>query len=334
MQVPDWKLREQVVARLEQALSPDSRVELDVRLPALDGSGLRQCDVLIRSGRPPRETLTIVEVQKRGKPVDVNTFDGWCVKMRSVGAQHLLCVSSHDFPKSIKTKARGLGPTVRLLTLKSLESPTGPNGSLWPTATLRTFRKIHTDTDVCIVGFGFSQEVEVGDRFDLQLSFKRDEKCFRRGPSEPTTSLDELVDAKLQAFDWYAASLGIQRVPVLSKADGDFWLVASSPPALVTFHSESTVEVTDINIPLNSMTYEQEGHRDNLGWVMTGQASVFGQSFHYRIVVVRDLRGNFVVSHPEIVGHELELRDIRITNNSQPFLEFKQAKPPDGADGR
>src|SRR5689334_14816843 len=122
---PSWRYVERVSALLEKALSPGSRVDLDVRLPVLNSrkGKRRQCDVVITTGSPPREMRTIVEVQKRkGKP-DITTFDGWVQKMRDVGAQGLICVSEAGYPDSVIEKVNfQIGPTVRLMTLRELES--------------------------------------------------------------------------------------------------------------------------------------------------------------------------------------------------------------------
>ncbi len=118
-----WEIAEEVVTLLEQAISPGAKVERNVQLPNLTDQGEKcQCDVVIRNGQPPRETISIVEVQDRGSKVKINTFRGWCMKMRDVGAQHLICVSEKGFPRSIRKKALKMGPTVRLLTLTQLES--------------------------------------------------------------------------------------------------------------------------------------------------------------------------------------------------------------------
>ncbi|GGZ50215.1 hypothetical protein [Shewanella chilikensis] len=55
---------ELVIAAIEKGLSPDAIVEHDIFLPVLvSNSGrTRQIDVVIRQGKAPRETLTIVEV--------------------------------------------------------------------------------------------------------------------------------------------------------------------------------------------------------------------------------------------------------------------------------
>ena len=125
---PKWRIVERVVALLEQSLSPAARVKHDVYLPdrTLSNESRRQCDVVIWSGQPPRETITIVEVQDRNQRVDINTFDGWCRKMERVGAQHLICVSTTGFPRSVKEEALRRGPTVRLVTLQDLEESDWP----------------------------------------------------------------------------------------------------------------------------------------------------------------------------------------------------------------
>ena len=120
---PPWKLIERITALLEKSICSTANVQHNIKLPVLGSpSGRkRQCDVVITAGDSPRETVTIVEVQKRkGKP-DITTFHGWLKKMREVGAQHLICVSTRGYPSSIIEEANRIGPTVRLLTLKEIE---------------------------------------------------------------------------------------------------------------------------------------------------------------------------------------------------------------------
>lgn len=111
---------ERLVLLVEQSISPGSHVEHNVDLPVIGSKcgNTRQCDVVIRSGQAPRETVTIVEVQDRKSKPDINTYGGWLHKLEQVGAQHLICVSRHDFPCSIKEDALGRGTTVRLVTVK------------------------------------------------------------------------------------------------------------------------------------------------------------------------------------------------------------------------
>jgi hypothetical protein len=118
-----WRLIEEVVALLEQSLDPSARVEHNVELPELGTDLLRQCDVVIRSGVLPRETLTIVEVQDRTRKPDINTFHGWCEKMTLLGAHRLICVSARGYPASIiQDVALRRGPKVLLLTLQELQN--------------------------------------------------------------------------------------------------------------------------------------------------------------------------------------------------------------------
>jgi hypothetical protein len=114
---PRWKLIERVVALLEKTLTPDCHIEHNKKLPELGTGTLRQCDVIIRCGKPPRSTLTIVEVQKRNRKVTIGTYEGWCKKREKLGAQHLICVSVEGFPDSVVKDLAAQGDTVRLMTL-------------------------------------------------------------------------------------------------------------------------------------------------------------------------------------------------------------------------
>ncbi len=124
MKLNDSSFLERLVQVIEQSLAPGSIVERNVKLPILaSGSGATaQCDVVIRSGTPARQTITIVEVQDRQVPVDINEFRGWQQKLDDVGAQHLYCVSRKPFPQSIKEKAALSGNTIKLITLTELDA--------------------------------------------------------------------------------------------------------------------------------------------------------------------------------------------------------------------
>src|SRR4051812_9120756 len=100
---PKWRTIEKVVARLEEVLTPVARVEHNVFLPVIGRPNRkpRQCDIVVTSGQIPRQTITIVEVQKRKNRPNITVFHGWVEKMHEVGAQHLICVSALGFPQSI-----------------------------------------------------------------------------------------------------------------------------------------------------------------------------------------------------------------------------------------
>ena len=125
---------EKLVQLIEQSISPGSVVEQNVNLPILGSKNgaTAQCDIVIRTGKPPIETITLVEVQDRQKPVDINEFRGWQQKLQDVGAQHLYCVSRKPFPESIREKAALAGNTVKLITLTELNADKIPIDFLKP----------------------------------------------------------------------------------------------------------------------------------------------------------------------------------------------------------
>lgn len=130
MKTKDGKYLEYLVQLIEKSISPDSIVERDINLPILHSrtGETTQCDLVIRTGKLPRETLTIVEVQDRISRVKPNDFRGWQRKREEVGAQHLICVSRKEFPKSIKEKAAQSGNTICLITIKELTAQEIPMG--------------------------------------------------------------------------------------------------------------------------------------------------------------------------------------------------------------
>jgi len=135
---PQWKLVERVVATLEKGISPSARVLHDVKLPDITTGHLRQCDVVIEAGKEPRVTRTLVEVQKRRTRMKIGKLNELWQKMHAVGAQHLICVSALDFPKSVMDEvAIKLGPSVKLLRLRELPHADWPlkfvSGYLLPT---------------------------------------------------------------------------------------------------------------------------------------------------------------------------------------------------------
>lgn len=132
---------EYLVQLIEKSISPDSIVEHNVKLPILNSPKRRttQCDIVIRTGKKPRETITIVEVQDRTNRVKSNDFRGWQRKLTEVGAQHLICVSRHEFPNSIKEQAASSGNIIRLITLKELSAEQIPLNFFKPKFTHRYF---------------------------------------------------------------------------------------------------------------------------------------------------------------------------------------------------
>jgi hypothetical protein len=103
---------------LEQMLAPGAVVQHNQMIPELVSKLPRQCDVVVRYGEPPRQTLAaIVEVQDRDSKVGLETFEAWCAKREKLGAQRLICVSSEGFTEDVETAAQSMGDVVSLMTL-------------------------------------------------------------------------------------------------------------------------------------------------------------------------------------------------------------------------
>jgi hypothetical protein len=119
----DGKELERLVQIIEKSLDPTATVDHDVQMPILTSNigATTQCDVVIRTGSPSRETVTIVEVQDRGSKPVANDFRGWQKKLEEVGAQHLICVSRKGFTSSEKERASQSGNTIRLITIEELD---------------------------------------------------------------------------------------------------------------------------------------------------------------------------------------------------------------------
>lgn len=113
---------EKIVAIIEKSISPESRIEHNVYLPVLTSQigRTRQCDIIIRTGAPHRETISIVEVQDRNSAVDISDFNNWLTKLVEVGAQHLICVSRKPFPESVKEVAIQNGSRVLLININEI----------------------------------------------------------------------------------------------------------------------------------------------------------------------------------------------------------------------
>lgn len=190
-----WRVHERLVAFLERIVAPGSDVRHNVFLPVIAGPQRkpRQCDVVIIAGAPPRQTLTIVEVQKRGRKVDISHFHGWLGKMQEVGANQLICVSERGFPDSVVLAAAQRGSQVKLLTLDS------SNAAFRPPVILAN-RLIRSGGEFDITGVSdmkFERQLSVPD--DVEVSIRTDEKIFSVHDADELFSLNDLVAMAIKA---------------------------------------------------------------------------------------------------------------------------------------
>jgi hypothetical protein len=259
---PKWKMVERVVALLERTLDRGATVEHNVDLSDLGNPPhTRQCDIVVTTGPAHRRTRTIVEVQRRGKKVEIGHLGDWTEKMRAVGAQHLVCVSTVGYPSSVTDKAARFGPTVRLATLKELEkgSPVlqGVFGNV-----------ISVGCEVT----GISHlELLVKDPARLPSEPGRLQSgqvpAFRASDGE-TFSLDQLVKRLLHEHPTaLSMPAGKHVIPFESSESFDFLPDPRMSP--IRLRIAAKVVITKGTSPAEVREYKQEG--DALAWVMMGE---------------------------------------------------------------
>jgi hypothetical protein len=260
---PHWKFVESVAALIERTLDRSAEIGRNQKLPSLKVPGARrECDVTVRTGPPNRRTLSLVEVQKRRRKVDPTTFDGWCEKMREVGAQHLICVSAKGFPRSVVAKAALLGPTVRLATLQELEQ------RLVSSLGLRSFtvelNRIEQISRVELLA-GKAQYVRGGGTIEFG------ERHFRDGAGE-LLSLSEIATRELHLTpnDRKNAHGIITR---WITTDSSFDFLPNPDVGRVRLRFMVTVLLYKDDPPLEYVEYKQIGDPSACTWVMTARVA-------------------------------------------------------------
>jgi hypothetical protein len=283
------QLSEQIVAVLEKFLAPDDVVQHNVRLPELVTGTLRQCDVIIRAGRPPRQTLTIVEVQDRGRSVEITDYEGWCQKREKLGAQHLICVSRSGFPTSIQRDAALKGDTIRLMTL--LEANTFP--PFFSAREMNVQMQVLLHREASIVW-----EKQVPS--DL-LHAQCDSKLFRADGHSGLISIMDIADREWlegRALDVSVEHQSPEKFIRRYRLD----LVSSNPSLclptsngkfpLIEATITDTVEVHREIMPIDPLAYEQVGWKETLAWVFMATGRYEGHEIGIRIPVSNGIDGH------------------------------------------
>jgi hypothetical protein len=272
---PDWKLLEKVVTILERTLADEAVVKRNVNLPILTSKEGRtaQCDAVIYQGNEPRQTISIVEVQKRkGKP-KINDFRGWVGKLRDIGGQHLICVSQSGFPKSIEEAADIIGPTVRLLTLKELERNEWPI----PLAFLDTRMFVIKHEELVRIEMRYPRPSHQ-PRFLPTSEHKLRDKIFRFEDGvdrSPVNLVDELIfkdSATIERFpkgksfhffvDW---DFSDGKPKVLGRISEGEWV------PLQGLFIEMKLLISTREMKWNLSEYKQLDWEDELAWVIKGE---------------------------------------------------------------
>lgn len=303
----DWEVAEQVVTMIERHLSPNAKVKRNQHLPVLGSASkrTRQCDVVVTSGIAPRQTISIVEVQKRQSRPSINEFNGWVEKMREVGAQHLICVSQMGFPSSIEEKADQHGPTIRLVTLQQLAQENWPLESVCCSPELEVVR----------------YERLLGIHMEGHHLFRMDPK--NPNPNEapdPHAKIFQLTDGRLLSatdlVDWHLFSnpKNISELPkgqlfnlgvrfqwnwdeALRVQDfGETWVPIKNLLIQIRLH------IRKVPLEWNMSAYEQRGWGD-AAWMLRGRAKLGKDTFDVVVPMTRSSPGSYLMGHPTVLGN-------------------------------
>jgi hypothetical protein len=308
-----WQTIEKIVALLEKTLTPLAQVKHNVFLPVLGRPKRepRQCDIVIVYGAPPRETITIVEVQDRKSRLNLNTFHGWIVKMQEVGAQHLICVSSQGFPQSIiDDVAMVRGPTVRLMTLQELEEPNMGGIIL---GSFLVFKKPRFLLEEVLPGAKL-QPIHVG-KFQAisgqaNLELTSDDKVFTLENGNERLSLLEMsakvLDRELQPL---LHSQGAREpdnytleVTLGSPAKDLYAYIKGQKYRVISLTMKWKVETEISVIPMRWLEYKQEFFDGTLAWVAYTKGEIDGKELEIQMIFKRDEHGLLQLALPRLLS--------------------------------
>jgi hypothetical protein len=264
-----WKLVERVVALLEQAIAPGARVEHNVELFDHKAKIMTQCDAVIRQGMPPRETITIVEVQERNRKVELNDFRGWCQKRNDVGAQHLICVSKKGFPESVLELAREQGPAVRLVRFKVVNSNKLP--VRFAGDRLNVFMP-----RLRVKGFSLFTDMKADDPFETdRVSFTKN--------GQPT-SLGQLTSHVIRPLRFEGRNAHEHKVVF----DDDEVMMTWPGHSVRVFSivTEVEVETRAVELTMSGRDYIQIDHDGVLGWYISGVGQVEGKDASMHMILI------------------------------------------------
>jgi tetratricopeptide (TPR) repeat protein len=309
---PAWRLIERITALLEQSISSTTNVKHDVRLPVLGSpSGRkRQCDVVITSGEKPRETITIVEVQKRNSKPDITTFHGWVEKMREVGAQHLICVSALGYPRSIIEEANRIGPTVRLLTLKEIEDMRTFCLNMANTVRRTNFKfTIQTVDKIMVKEVSSSETNALTEIKQININIDSNDKIFETHHSHDLISLNDIINKYIlevyppliftSAGDHIINDINIPDMTI-NKA----WLCYNDRKfEIQTMHINIDIEILpSTDIPLKCFSYCQEFFEGELAWVASAKGNVDDKETEFQIVFRQNKEGILEICSAQAKG--------------------------------
>ena len=291
-----WLAIESAVAVLESGLAPGARVEHNVWLVQPATNTPRQCDVVITTGQAPRETRSIVEVQARKKKVGIAQFQSWVRKQEQLQVQHLICVSTSGFVKSVQREAQQMGERVRLLTLL----PSGPPPR-WEATEIRHKMEILVTRDA---------EVAFEKVIPAEANARVGDPIYRWDRTPQPISIMDIAEAMLRRGE--ARELKVTQMGQ-DTFERTFSLSFTGPGNRVwvpTASGDVRVGEADIRdqvrhlttlIPIEVLSYKQFKYAGELGWAILARGEYEGREFHIRTAVRTD-GGRLRISRPHLIG--------------------------------
>jgi hypothetical protein len=258
---PKWKVIEHVAALIEKTLDPGADVQLNQFLPELKSGGKRQCDVTVRTGPAARRTLSIVEVQRRHRRVDVAMLDGWIGKMEAVGAQHLVAVSTRGFQKGAIARAQERGPTVRLCTLQDLEA--------------ERWSALGLNRAWTFVAHDIGNYTRVGLHSDgppVTGRLENDDPRFT-DPDGRSVSLNDIVRRAVMSHDGPVRKPGDHTFKISIEGPFLFRLDESSSSRVAVIEVDGVDSIRHESVPIELAEYTQMGEGAARTWVMTAKVT-------------------------------------------------------------
>ncbi len=284
MKEKDWLSKEKLVQIIEKSISPEATVEHNIRLTDLTSKNnkKRQCDVVIRSGKNERETITIVEVQSRTTKFNITTFQGLIQKMRDVGAQHLICVSTTGFSSTIVEKAKELGGTVRLVMLNKYEPEEIPLNLNLPKLNLERF----------ITSYESEGPPEIKFNSNSKIGFHLDEMNFKVSGREEIFNYHELNNfylthiLKPNSGGIYTIKFPLGNIKLFISHNQDNYDV--------TYYSWNVnVTLEKFVIPVYAYSYEQL-ESGALAWVLESISTIKDITRVVRMPIVKNEDGEYI----------------------------------------
>jgi len=291
---PRWRFIERTVAVLEGMLAPGASVQHDQQVPELVTGTLRQCDVIVRYGTPPRQTLAaIVEVQDRNDKIGLTTFEGWCAKRAKLGAQRLICVSREGYTEDVVREATSLGDVISLMTLCEPDKPpifiaTTPvffNATIVHTRNARIVLNPEMPGFTCSCNDKLFEHRIGAEKMDL---FSLGETALSDGTAK--NMLRRCVGINRYQLT-FRVEFGSMAQPLLLR-------IGDNTHEVKEVHFCDLVEEVQQTLKSTPLAYEQKSVDGALGWVLLSKGSYGGREFYVQQPFMRLPDGTAMLGPP------------------------------------